>query len=155
MSLISNSGTACLVNTGWPTKSRNPSPSCRGYRSWPSGSIRSNLPPLNPYARMHVCTDVCKPDAYGSAYDKSLNGDENSPPYARMHDFSGGTDTHGDAAEDCPQVCQHCGAPATADAPVQMCAIDGEEFLLHRHCQADWLGDLSIPHFLQRGSNNG
>jgi len=55
-----------------------------------------------------------------------------------------------------PEICQHCGAPATADSPVQVCAIDGEEFLLHRHCQADWLRetsateDLAIPEFLRR-----
>jgi hypothetical protein len=36
-------------------------------------------------------------------------------------------------------VCAHCGAPATADAPVQVCAVDGEEFPLHRECKADWL----------------
>jgi hypothetical protein len=39
------------------------------------------------------------------------------------------------------QVCEHCGAPATADAPVQLCAVDGEEFLLHPACRADWLDD--------------
>jgi len=64
-----------------------------------------------------------------------------------MLEFSGDTDA-------LQQVCQHCGAPATADSPIQLCAIDGEEFLLHRDCQADWLSeaspDLSIPPFLQR-----
>lgn len=57
--------------------------------------------------------------------------------------------------EDFPRVCAHCGAPATADAPVQLCAVEGETFLLHRACQKDWMGetspDLSIPPFLQRG----
>jgi hypothetical protein len=54
--------------------------------------------------------------------------------------------------------CDHCGAPATADSPVQLVAVEGEEILLHRHCQAGWLSerdtptppDLSIPPFLQR-----
>src|SRR5204863_7956186 len=52
--------------------------------------------------------------------------------------------------------CAHCGAPATANSPVQLCAIDGKGFLLHRDCRADWLSetspDLSIPPFLQRTS---
>jgi len=60
----------------------------------------------------------------------------------------------GNGACEFPQVCVHCGAPATADAPVQLCAVDGKKFLLHRDCQTDWLNDLSIPPFLQRGSNN-
>jgi len=33
-------------------------------------------------------------------------------------------------------------------------AVNGEEFLLHRACRADWLsetnGDLGIPEFLRR-----
>ena len=32
----------------------------------------------------------------------------------------------------------------------QLCAVDGEKILLHRDCQNDLLGDLSIPPFLQR-----
>jgi len=95
----------------------------------------------------NVCKDVCTPAAYDSAYDKPLNGDENSPAYARMLEFSGDTDA-------LQQVCQHCGAPATADSPIQRCAVGGKEFLLHRDCQADWLnetnGDLGIPEFLRR-----
>ena len=55
---------------------------------------------------------------------------------------------------DFPPVCAHCGAPATADHPIQLCAVDGEELLLHRDCQADWLNetnaDLGIPEFLRR-----
>jgi putative DNA primase/helicase len=58
--------------------------------------------------------------------------------------------------EDFPQVCAHCGDPATTDAPVLPCAVDGDEVLLHPACRADWLeDDLSIPQFLPRGSNNG
>jgi putative DNA primase/helicase len=44
-----------------------------------------------------------------------------------------------DFDQDLPPVCAHCGAPATADAPVLACAVDGEEFLLHRACQVDFL----------------
>jgi hypothetical protein len=36
-----------------------------------------------------------------------------------------------------PRVCQHCGEPATADAPVLLCAINGEEMLLHKQCQEE------------------
>jgi hypothetical protein len=43
--------------------------------------------------------------------------------------------------EDFPLVCQHCGGPATAEAPVQLCSVEGETFLLHRKCWADWLGE--------------
>ena len=35
--------------------------------------------------------------------------------------------------------CDHCGEPATASNPVQLCAIGDEEHLLHPDCQADWL----------------
>jgi hypothetical protein len=48
-----------------------------------------------------------------------------------------------------PEVCQHCGGTATAESPVQLCAVDGKELLLHRHCQADWL-NVSIPPLLRR-----
>jgi putative DNA primase/helicase len=60
---------------------------------------------------------------------------------------------NGGASTNCADapICQHCGAPATAVSPVQLCAVNGEEVLLHPACQADWLGDdLSIPPFLQR-----
>jgi hypothetical protein len=77
-----------------------------------------------------------------------LDGNEKSPPVARLHDFLEGIGTYG-ATEDFPQVCQHCGAPATADSPVQLCAVDGEEYLLHPTCRKDWL-DVSLPPFLQR-----
>jgi len=61
-----------------------------------------------------------------------------------------GTDTPSDdSGEHYPKVCQHCGAPATADSPVQLCAVEGQEYLLHRHCQADWL-NVSIPPLLRR-----
>jgi hypothetical protein len=83
---------------------------------------------------LHGCNRLQTP----LATDSPLNGNEKSPPVARFHDFSGGT--HGDAT---PPVCAHCGAPATADSPIQRCAVDGEEFLLHRECQADWLSETS------------
>jgi hypothetical protein len=49
-----------------------------------------------------------------------------------------------------PKVCQHCGVEATADAPVQRCPVDGQEYLLHRACQADWLMTSEFPEFLRR-----
>jgi len=55
--------------------------------------------------------------------------------------------------ESFPPVCTHCGAPATADSPVQLCFVGGEGALLHRACQVDWMGDeddLSVPEFLRR-----
>ena len=61
----------------------------------------------------------------------------------------GKTSSDSNGGEDYPKVCQHCGAPATADQPVQLCAVDGQEYLLHRDCQADWL-DVSIPPLLRR-----
>jgi hypothetical protein len=49
------------------------------------------------------------------------------------------------------RVCQHCGAPERPDTPVRSCWVDGNEYLLHPDCQAEWLGDdLSIPVFLRR-----
>ena len=42
--------------------------------------------------------------------------------------------------EDSSLVCQHCGAPATDDAPVQVCTVNGEKHLLRPDCRIDWLG---------------
>jgi hypothetical protein len=113
--------------------------------------------------RDNCCTDGCKPvaecaepnatvqpDATGLATDNSLDGNGKSSPVARLHEFPGDIPP----TENFPLVCVHCGAPATADSPVQLCAVDGQEFLLHRTCRADWLnetnGDLGIPEFLRR-----
>lgn len=98
------------------------------------------------------CTDECKPSAEcaepsarvqpsanGLALDKSLNGNEKSPPVARVHGFQGGLTGETRFAP----VCEHCGGPATPSSPVQLCAAAGEEFLLHRDCQAEWLGKAS------------
>jgi putative DNA primase/helicase len=38
-----------------------------------------------------------------------------------------------------PRVCQHCGQAERPDAPVLTCSVEGIEYLLHRHCQEDWL----------------
>jgi len=48
---------------------------------------------------------------------------------------------NGACACDDPVVCDHCGAPATPDAPVHVCTVEGEDRLLHRACQAEWLGE--------------
>lgn len=45
---------------------------------------------------------------------------------------------NGGMSESSPPVCQHCGGPATPNSPVQLCAVEGETFLLHRACQAEW-----------------
>jgi hypothetical protein len=79
------------------------------------------------------------------ATHKPLDGHGEPPPVARLHEFSG----ESEASETFPPVCVHCGAPATADSPVQRCAVDGQEYWLHRHCQADWL-NVSIPPNLRR-----
>jgi hypothetical protein len=94
------------------------------------------------------CTEpnaTMQPDATGIATDNSLYGNAKSLPVARLHEFPGDTPP----TEDFPPVCIHCGAPATADAPVQLCAVEGKEYLLHRACQKEWL-DLSIPPSLRR-----
>jgi hypothetical protein len=87
------------------------------------------------------------------ATDYHLDGNEKSPPVARWHEFPGDRDTHATLAPDdgdvFPPVCAHCGAPATAEAPVLRCAVDGQELLLHRACQKEWL-DVSIPPGLLR-----
>jgi hypothetical protein len=87
------------------------------------------------------------PVATELATDNPLNGNGKSPPVARWQEFSGDTEV----AESFPPVCVHCGGPTTADQPVQLCAVEGEEYLLHRACQKEWL-DLSIPPFLRRAS---
>lgn len=120
--------------------------------------------------RDKCCTDRCKPIAECTdplqrcngvatpdAIVNPLDGNEKSPTVARLHGFSEGIEAGAEPAPDgatYPQVCQHCGAPATTDAPVQLCAVDGEEYLLHPACRADFLG-VSLPPFLQRGPNNG
>jgi hypothetical protein len=60
--------------------------------------------------------------------------------------------TAGDGSRESPPICAHCGAPATAEAPVQLCAVEGEKFLLHRHYQATWLAAESAPSYLRRTS---
>jgi hypothetical protein len=86
---------------------------------------------------VHECTRVQTPFALVT----SLNGNGKSAPVARVHGFSGetGRACAGPGAETFPPVCTHCGAPATADKPVQVCTIDGEEYPLHHDCQTDWL----------------
>jgi hypothetical protein len=76
------------------------------------------------------CTRVreCSSVQTGLALDNPLDGNGKSPPVARVHDFSGEV-----------LVCEHCGAPATPTSPVQLCGFDGEQYLLHPNCQADWL----------------
>jgi hypothetical protein len=112
--------------------------------------------------RDNECKDECIPSAEcaetsarvhtsasGLALVISLDGNGKLPPSARVHDFSGGTDAF-------PPVCVHCSAPATADSPVQLCAVAGEQLLLHRACQAEWLNetdDLAIPEFLRRAKD--
>ena len=56
------------------------------------------------------------------------------------------------ATEPFPPVCVHCGEPERPGDPVQECAVgDGGLHLLHRHCQAEWLGDSwDIPDWLRR-----
>ena len=70
------------------------------------------------------------------ATDSPLDGNGKSPPVARLHEFPGDT-----PPENFPPVCVHCGGPATADAPVRLCTVEGEEHLLHRACQAEWLSE--------------
>jgi putative DNA primase/helicase len=38
-----------------------------------------------------------------------------------------------------PRICQHCGNQETPADSVQACYVDGEQYLLHRGCQRDWL----------------
>jgi len=44
-----------------------------------------------------------------------------------------------DEAESFPLVCEHCGAPERPDRPVQRYSKDGQAFLLHQACHAEWL----------------
>jgi putative DNA primase/helicase len=41
--------------------------------------------------------------------------------------------------QDFPPVCELCGCEERSGDPVQLCAIGGEEMLLHRQCRQDWL----------------
>jgi hypothetical protein len=68
-------------------------------------------------------------------------------------DKSAGNGAKTNFDQDLTPICQHCGTPeGQPDNPVQSCWVDGEEFFLHRDCQADWLSKdkLSIPLFLKR-----
>jgi hypothetical protein len=53
------------------------------------------------------------------------------------------------AQQDCntetfPRVCVHCGEPERPGDPVQECALgDDRPHLLHRSCQAEWLGEVT------------
>jgi hypothetical protein len=50
---------------------------------------------------------------------------------ATLHPYSG------------PGVCQLCGEPERPDEPVLECWVEGEQYLLHRGCQKEWLGECS------------
>lgn len=80
-------------------------------------------------------------NANGLAYDNPVNGNGKSPPYARVHDFSGGSGAR--ATEGYPPVCQHCGSVSTPINPVSTCAVQGETHLLHKACWIDWLNAVS------------
>lgn len=58
-----------------------------------------------------------------------------------------GTGFQGDGADagagGLKPVCEHCGSPERDRDPVQRCAIDGEEMLLHRQCAIELMGDAS------------
>src|SRR6516165_8059937 len=90
-------------------------------------------------------------DLFQSATENSVLRSESAKKPAPNGYCGGVADQNGDngsydalGAETFPPVCAHCGAAATADAPVLLCAVEGEELLLHRACQKEWL-DLSIP----------
>jgi hypothetical protein len=52
-------------------------------------------------------------------------------------DFKGSNGSAED--EPWPRVCDHCGRPERPGEPVQTCAVNGEQYFLHRGCQQDWL----------------
>jgi hypothetical protein len=144
-------------DTQCPLPPQKPAHSCN-WEEIPEVSLRDNecKAECKPSAECIEPSARVRPSANGLALVKSMDGNGKSPPVARVHDFSGDIDTHACTTEDFPQVCAHCGGPATADAPVQRCAVNGAEVLLHPSCQTDWLGaaqpadDLSIPPFLVR-----
>jgi hypothetical protein len=73
-----------------------------------------------------------------SANDAGLDGWTAKNPLSEGEARSG-HQNGGNGTADFPPICVHCGAPTTADTPVQVYAVDGEEYLLHRACQDDWL----------------
>jgi hypothetical protein len=85
-------------------------------------------PAVNPAADVADMADAVAPQAPQKAPPKG-------PQIAAVADVA---DVRGDG-EDEPRVCQHCGGPERPGEPVQECWVDGEEYLLHRKCQTDWL----------------
>jgi hypothetical protein len=72
----------------------------------------------------HFCSRPEREKDGSEKCEKSANDGQKD---ARTGEFplSGGkTPSDGNGGEDYPKVCQHCGAPATADAPVLPCAVE-------------------------------
>ena len=144
-------------------------PQAKGYRrAWFEDAFERYLPRANDlrqfdgsqaYKRtsgdeMGISSDFCvrtESEMYGCENREKPANDGHLYACTDRNPLPDDESNGGNGADEFPPVCVHCGAPATADSPVQLCAVDGEEYLLHRGCQADWL-DLSIPPLLRRTS---
>ena len=69
----------------------------------------------------------------------------NDGPCCGVADGKGKTDVSRVCAQQdglFPRVCVHCGEPERPGDPVQECELGGDGlYLLHRHCQDEWLGE--------------
>jgi putative DNA primase/helicase len=74
-----------------------------------------------------------------SAGSKNNNLSHSHAGSDALTDQSPGNGATTDFDQDLTPVCQHCGAPATPTSPVQLCGLNGKQFLLHPECRADWL----------------
>ena len=109
--------------------------------------------PLNRYTADEMGTS----DAFRTAQPEFGVADQKCKKPASNGRCSGLADQNGEDGsaqvngESCPPVCEHCGSPDRPDEPVLLCGANGRQYLLHAHCQDEWLGDgLDIPVFLRR-----
>jgi putative DNA primase/helicase len=70
--------------------------------------------------------------AKGGDGKKALISDVTDVTVVTLPAGNGGAERH-------PLVCEHCGAPEQPGNTVQRCAVDGLTYLLHRHCQNEWM----------------
>jgi Protein of unknown function (DUF3631) len=92
---------------------------------------RDNAAPVGPDVTDNV-TDVTDETAQACHVTHCKISDVTDVTDVTLPAGNGGAERH-------PLVCEHCGAPEQPGNPVQRCAVDGLTYLLHRHCQKEWM----------------
>jgi hypothetical protein len=78
----------------------------------------------------------------------SFQRQKNTRKTADVVDVADVADLAGDGGQDDPDLCEHCGLPASDDAPL-LEVDDGRLRRLHRACISPWKS-LDLPPYLRR-----